>query len=173
MSNFKEELKKVRAFVFDMDGVIASHTLFLDTSGTPLRTINVKDGLAIHIAVRRGYPVAVISGGRSYAMRRRMKRLGVHSVYFGARDKKIPLKQFLGQQGLSPEHVLYMGDDIPDLEAMGTVGFPTCPGDAVTEVKQLSRYISPYSGGDGCVRDIIEQVLRLHGQWSDGTSFNW
>lgn len=173
MSNFKEELKKVRAFVFDMDGVIASHTLFLDTSGTPIRTINVKDGLAIHIAVKKAYPVAVISGGRSFAMRRRMKRLGVKDVFFGAQDKMIPLRQFLKQYALEPDHVLYMGDDMPDLEVMRTVGFPTCPGDAVTEVKQLSRYISPFNGGDGCVRDIIEQVLRLHGQWIDGTSFSW
>lgn len=168
MNNFKEDLKRVRAFIFDLDGVVSSHILFLDPSGVPLRSVNMKDAYAIQLAIRKKYPLAMISGSVSRAFKWRMKRLGVKDIYLEAMNKMIPFREFLNKHNLSEADVLYMGDDLPDLEVMKTVGFPTCPADAVTEVKQISRYISHFNGGEGCVRDVIEQVLRLHQKWMDG-----
>jgi 3-deoxy-D-manno-octulosonate 8-phosphate phosphatase (KDO 8-P phosphatase) len=173
LNNFKEDLKRVRAFVFDLDGVLSSQQMFMDASGILLRTVNVKDGYALRLAAVKGYPVAVISGGVSMAVRRRMRRLGIRDVYMNAKNKQIPFQEFVNRYKLEESDILYMGDDLPDLPVMKRVGFPTCPADAVAEVKQVSRYISHFDGGDGCVRDVIEQVLRLHQHWTDGDSFQW
>ncbi|HDR89415.1 MAG TPA: 3-deoxy-D-manno-octulosonate 8-phosphate phosphatase [Bacteroidetes bacterium] len=173
MSNFKEELRKVKTFVFDVDGVLSTQTIPMDAEGEPMRSINVRDGYAIKLAVNKGYRVGIISGGRSEAVRLRYEGLGVTDIYLDSRYKKNDLEDYIGKYDLDPKTILYMGDDIPDLEAMEMVGFPTCPSDAVTEVKQISRYISHFRGGEGCARDVIEQVLRLHNHWMNGEAFGW
>ncbi len=173
MSNFKEELRKVKAFAFDVDGVLSSHILTLHPSGEPMRTVNIKDGYALQLAVRKDYPVAVITGGNTEAVKKRFVSLGIKDIYLASSDKKKDFARFLARHDLHASSVLYMGDDLPDYEVMNMVGFPTCPADAVVEIKQIARYISNLNGGDGCVRDIIEQVLRLHNKWMDGDAFNW
>ncbi|MCD6596681.1 MAG: HAD hydrolase family protein [Bacteroidales bacterium] len=173
MSNFKEELRKVKAFAFDVDGVLSSQTMPLHPTGEPMRTVNIKDGYAIQLAVKKEYPIAIITGGNTAAVKMRFKSLGVTDIYLGSFIKIDNFNDFIYKYGLDPENVLYMGDDLPDYEVMRMVGFPTCPADAVTEIKQISKYISNLNGGDGCVRDIIEQVLRLHNKWMDGDAFRW
>lgn len=173
MSNFKEELRKVKAFAFDVDGVLSSQTMPLHPTGEPMRTVNIKDGYAIQLAVKKEYPVAIITGGNTEAVRMRFESLGVTDIYLSSYIKIDNFNDFIYKYGLDPENVLYMGDDLPDYEVMKMVGFPTCPADAVTEIKQISKYISNLNGGDGCVRDIIEQVLRLHNKWMDGDAFHW
>ncbi len=173
MSNFKEELRKVKAFAFDVDGVLSSQILTLHPDGEPMRTINIKDGYAIQLAIKKQYPIAVITGGNSDAVMKRFRGLGVSDVYLNSIDKKKDFADFLSKYEMDASSVLYMGDDLPDYEVMKIVGFPTCPADAVVEIKQLSMYISNLNGGEGCVRDIIEQVLRLHNKWMDGDAFSW
>lgn len=173
MSNFKEELRKVSAFVFDVDGVLSRQVMSLHPDGEPMRTINIKDGYALQLAVKKGYPVAIITGGNSTAVKTRFLRLGIKHIYLNSFDKRKNLKQFLNENKLDPDTVLYMGDDLPDYKPMEIIGFPTCPADAVVEIKQISRYISHLNGGEGCVRDVLEQVLRLHNKWMDGDAFHW
>ena len=173
MSNFKEDLRKVKAFAFDVDGVLSNQTINLHPSGEPMRTINIKDGYALQLAVKKKYPIAIITGGNSEAVRARFISLGITDIYLSSFDKKVDFENFRSKYELDSSHILYMGDDLPDYEIMKFVGFPTCPADAVTEIKQISRYISHLNGGSGCVRDIIEQVLRLHNKWMDGDAFHW
>jgi len=173
MSNFKEELRKVKAFVFDVDGVLSGQTMLLHPDGEPMRTINIKDGYALQLAVKKGYPIAIITGGNSNAVKKRFIKLGITDIYLNSYDKKDDLKDFIKKQQLDASMVLYMGDDLPDYKPMQFVGFPTCPADAVVEVKQIARYISHLNGGQGCVRDVLEQVLRLHNKWMDGDAFHW
>ena len=173
MSNFKEELKKVRAFAFDVDGVLSNQTIILHYNGEPLRTINIKDGYAIQFAIKKGYPIAILTGGNSESIRKRYMRLGVTDIYLKSQNKREDLEDFLCKYQLDPSTILYMGDDLPDYEVMTRVGFPTCPANAVVEIKLISKYISNIDGGEGCVRDVIEQVLRLHSKWVDTNSFHW
>ena len=173
MSNFKEELRKVKAFVFDVDGVLSNHTMTLHPNGEPMRTINIKDGYALQLAVKKGYHIAIITGGNTDAVKKRFFSLGITDIYLRSYDKRDDLKDFISKHGLDASVVLYMGDDLPDYKPMQSVGFPTCPADAVVEIKQISRYISHLNGGEGCVRDILEQVLRLHNKWMDGDAFHW
>jgi 3-deoxy-D-manno-octulosonate 8-phosphate phosphatase (KDO 8-P phosphatase) len=173
MSNFKEELRKVEAFAFDVDGVLSNQTMPLHPGGEPMRTVNIKDGYALQLAVKKGYPIAIITGGKTDAVKKRFESLGITDIYLGSYIKKENFEDFIYKYDLDPENVLYMGDDLPDYEVMKMVGFPTCPADAVTEIKQISKYISNLNGGEGCVRDIIEQVLRLHNKWMDGDAFHW
>lgn len=173
MSNFKEELRKVNTFVFDVDGVLSTQTIPMDAHGEPMRSINIRDGYAIKLAAKKGYRICIITGGKSEAVKLRYRGLGVEDVYLGSVNKKTDLEDYIRKEKLDPETVLYMGDDIPDYEAMEMVGFPTCPADAVTEIKQISSYVSHFNGGEGCARDVIEQVLRLHNQWMDGEAFGW
>jgi 3-deoxy-D-manno-octulosonate 8-phosphate phosphatase (KDO 8-P phosphatase) len=173
MSNFKEELRKVEAFAFDVDGVLSNQTMPLHPGGEPMRTVNIKDGYALQLAVKKGYPIAIITGGKTDAVKKRFESLGITDIYLGSYIKKENFEDFIYKYDLDPENVLYMGDDLPDYEVMKMVGLPTCPADAVTEIKQISKYISNLNGGEGCVRDIIEQVLRLHNKWMDGDAFHW
>ena len=173
MSNFKEELSKVRAFVFDVDGVLSTSKIMLHPGHELMRSMNIKDGFAIQYAVRKGYPIAIITGGNSDAVGQRFKNLGVTDIYLRSRNKIENLEDFLSKRGLEKESILYMGDDLPDYLVMKEVGFPTCPSDAVEEVKSISMYISDKAGGEGCVRDIIEQVLRLQGRWMEQDAFTW
>jgi len=162
---FKEELLKVKAFVFDVDGVLASPKIIIDHAGNLLRTSNTKDGYALRTAISKGYPIALITGGTFKQVKHRFEFIGVHKVYLGSMDKVKDLLSFTRELNLSKETIMFMGDDIPDLEAMKLVGFPVCPADAAPEVKNISKYVSDKIGGEGCVRDVVEQVLRAQNNW--------
>lgn len=172
-ANFKEDLKKIKAFAFDVDGVLSNPKVLLSSQGELLRTMNTKDGYALQYASKRGYPIAIISGGRTESVAVRFSYLGIEDIFLGASDKVKDFEIFRKKYGLYPEEVLYMGDDLPDYNVMSIVGVACCPADAVEEIKSISHYISHKDGGEGCVRDIIEQVLRLHGKWMDGEAFTW
>jgi 3-deoxy-D-manno-octulosonate 8-phosphate phosphatase (KDO 8-P phosphatase) len=173
MGNFKEDLVKVKAFIFDIDGVLSTQTIPLNLFGVPNRTVNLRDGYAIQLAVRKGYPVGVISGSRSKEYMKRLKSLGVNDIYLNSKSKLAHFNEFLKKYNLSKSDVLYMGDDIPDYEVMREAGLPVCPSDADSEIRQVASYVSDKKGGEGCVRDVIEQVLRLHNKWMDSDAFTW
>jgi 3-deoxy-D-manno-octulosonate 8-phosphate phosphatase (KDO 8-P phosphatase) len=173
MANFKEDLAKVKAFIFDIDGVMSQQTISLNAFGVPNRTINLRDGYALQLAVKKGYFIGIISGCTSKEYKKRLKYLGVTDVYLNSRIKIDDFNRFLGKYNLTRSEVVYMGDDIPDYEVMKEVGIPVCPSDADSEIKQVSVYISDKKGGEGCVRDIIEQVMRLHNNWMDSDAFSW
>lgn len=173
MAFFKEELKKVKAFVFDVDGVLSSDTSPLDPDGNPVRTANVKDGYALRNALNMKYQIGIITGGALESVRLRYDKIGVEHIYLGVRDKVKCLHDFMEKTGVKPEEILFMGDDLVDFQVMKTVGVPTCPIDAVSEIKEISKYISEKKGGEGCVRDIIEQVMRVRGDWHNEHSFYW
>ncbi len=171
MAFFKEELQNVKAFVFDVDGVLSRDLSPLDETGEPMRTANVKDGYAIRIAISKGYPIALISGARNENIRKRYNNLGITEIYLAAKNKTACYNEFLSKYDLKAENILFMGDDIPDYELMLLSGIPTCPADAVIEIKAVSKYISDRNGGEGCVRDVIEQVLRAAGLWNNSDVF--
>ncbi len=171
MTNFKEDLMQVKAFAFDVDGVLSSDTITTHPSGEPMRTANIKDGFALQKAVKLGYPIAIITGGNTEAVKIRYQNLGIKDIYMASSPKMIDFEDWIEQHGLKPENVLYMGDDLPDFHVMQRVGVPVCPSDAVEEIKSLCKYISDRKGGKGCARDVIEQVLRAHGKW--GSDFAW
>jgi 3-deoxy-D-manno-octulosonate 8-phosphate phosphatase (KDO 8-P phosphatase) len=173
MAFFKEELSKIKGFVFDVDGVISHNVLTLSPDGDPVRTANMKDGYAIMYAIRMGYPIGIITGGKTQDTRGRLERLGITHVYMGTLDKVPCLNDFLSKSGLTADQILYMGDDIPDYNVMTKVGLAVCPNDAASEIKEISAYISDRNGGEGCVRDVIEQVLRSQGKWSHPEEINW
>jgi 3-deoxy-D-manno-octulosonate 8-phosphate phosphatase (KDO 8-P phosphatase) len=173
MSNFKEKLINIKAFVFDIDGVLSLQTINLNSFGVPNRTVNLRDGYALQLAARKGYKVAVISGSNSREYIKRLRNLGIKDIYLNSRKKIEHYRMFLNKYGLNSSDVLYMGDDIPDHEVMLQAGVPVCPSDADSEIKQISVYISDKRGGEGCVRDIIEQVMRLHNKWMDTDAFTW
>ena len=173
MANFKEDLVKVKAFIFDIDGVLSLQTISLNTFGVPNRTINLRDGYALQLAVKRGYFVGVISGGRPKEYQKRLKQLGITDVYLNSSTKMEYFNNFLKKHNLNKSDVLFMGDDIPDFEVMKQAGVPVCPSDADSEIKQIAAYISDKKGGEGCVRDVIEQVMRLHNNWMDSDAYTW
>ncbi len=165
MDFFKEELKNIKAFIFDVDGVLSRDTSPLNDAGDPVRTANVKDGFAIRNAINLGFPVAVITGGYIDRVRLRHEKLGVKYYYDNVRDKVESLKDFSRKTGIDPKYILFMGDDLVDYKIMTEVGIPVCPKDAVSEIKVISKYISDKKGGEGCVRDVIEQTLRAQNKW--------
>jgi len=167
----KEEFKKVKAFIFDVDGVLSKETTPLDPEGDPMRTANVKDGFAIRVALRKGFGMAIMTGGCSERVRHRYRKLGVTWYYDGVNDKMQCLHDFIRKTNTDPGTILFMGDDLVDLEVMETIGMPACPRDAVPEVLERAKYISAKKGGKGCVRDVIEQVLRAQGKWMDSDTF--
>jgi 3-deoxy-D-manno-octulosonate 8-phosphate phosphatase (KDO 8-P phosphatase) len=173
MTNFKEELGNVKAFVFDIDGVLSTQTIALSVWGIPLRSVNLRDGYALQLAVRKGYHVGVISGANSKEYVKRLKTLGINDIYLNSRTKKESMEALAKKWNIDLKDVLYMGDDIPDYEVMKIVGLPACPADADSEIKQISAYISAKKGGEGCVRDVIEQAMRLHNKWMDHEAFSW
>ncbi|MFH2143004.1 MAG: 3-deoxy-D-manno-octulosonate 8-phosphate phosphatase [Bacteroidota bacterium] len=172
MTNFKEDLKKVKAFAFDVDGVLSGNIL-LGNNGEQVRTMNMKDGYAIQLAVKKGFPVAIITGAFCESIRTRFNNLGVKNIYIGSSDKKIDFIDFYTKNKIDPQNILYMGDDIPDFEIMKITGIPTCPCNAAEDIKNISKYISGIKGGDGCVRDVLEQVMRAQGKWFDKDAFTW
>ena len=168
------DLQKIRAIVFDLDGVLSGSTIALDLEGTPLRTVNIKDGYAIQLAMKMGLRIAIISGCRIEAVRMRYEGLGMEDIYLGAAVKIKTYEVFKAKYGYADEEVMFMGDDIPDLEVMRRVGCPVCPKDACHEVREVSIYVSDRNGGEGCGRDVIEQTLRAQGKWlKDEHAFGW
>jgi 3-deoxy-D-manno-octulosonate 8-phosphate phosphatase (KDO 8-P phosphatase) len=173
MANFKEDLVRVKAFIFDIDGVLSLQTISLNSFGVPKRTVNLRDGYALQLAVKKGYHIGIISGSNSRDYVKRLKGLGVNDIYLRSRSKLDNFNTFLKKHSLDKSDVLFMGDDIPDFQVMKVAGIPVCPSDADSEIKQVASYISDKKGGEGCVRDVIEQVLRLHNNWMDSDAFNW
>ncbi|MBQ3043322.1 MAG: HAD-IIIA family hydrolase [Alistipes sp.] len=166
MGNFKEDIACVEAFVFDVDGVMTDGGIIPTPDGDFIRKYYAKDGYALAYAIREGYKICVISGGRGEMLRRRLEMLGIEYIYLNCMDKIAAINEFMQTQNLDPQNVIYMGDDIPDLECMRLVGIPVCPADACMEVIEASRYVSEYDGGHGAVRDIVEQVLRAQNRWA-------
>ncbi|WP_018615613.1 KdsC family phosphatase [Segetibacter koreensis] len=167
--NLLELFKSVTTLAFDVDGVLTDGSLTILPNGVMARKMNVKDGYAIQLAIKKGYNIVIISGGNSEEVTDRLIKLGVSDVFMKVTDKVSVLNNYLQKHHLSWKEVLYMGDDIPDLIVMKKVGIACCPSDAVEEIKELSHYISPRRGGDACGRDVIEKVLKLRGHWSDDT----
>ncbi len=160
-------LKKVKLFVFDVDGVLTDGSIILLDNGEQARQMNIKDGYALQLAIKRGYEILIISGGNSNAVKIRLQKLGIQQIFLGVADKKDLLLNFITQHNFKVEEVLYMGDDIPDMLPMQQVGVSCAPADAVAEIKSIAHYISPVLGGKGCVRDVIEKVLKLNGHWNE------
>ena len=165
--SYKEIMNDIKAFVFDVDGVLTDGTVHVAEDGQLLRHMNIKDGYAMKTAIDKGYPVCIISGGSNEGVRVRLQNLGINSVHLGVSDKVEKFYEFCDGYEIKPEEVLYMGDDIPDYLVMQKVGLPTCPQDASPEIKGISKYISHKNGGKGAVRDVIEQVLKVQGKWMD------
>lgn len=173
MSNYKELLREVNTFIFDYDGVLTDGSVLLLENGEALRTANVKDGYALQLAIKKNYHVVIISGGTAESIRKRFDALNVKDVFLGVEKKILIYDEYISQNHLLPEHVLYMGDDIPDYEVMLKAGVPSCPADAAQEIKAISKYISHFDGGKGCVRDVIEQVLKIQGKWMNDDAYHW
>ncbi len=168
------DLSKIKAIVFDIDGVLSSSTVQMSEEGLPLRTINIKDGYALQLAVKSGLIIAIITGGKGESIRQRYEGLGVKDIYMSASKKTVEYAHLTQKYGLKDEEVLYMGDDIPDYEVMKICGLPCCPADAVPEIKSVAKYISHVNGGQGCGRDVIEQVMKVQGKWmSHADAFGW
>ena len=174
MSGISYDLLKIKAFAFDVDGVLSTSTIPLHPSGEPMRMINIKDGYAIQYAIKSGYPLAIITGGKTDAVRNRFTSLGVSDIFLGA-DIKLPIyEKWLEKHNLTDEEVMFMGDDIPDMEIMLRPGLPVAPADAANDVLTIAKYISPYKGGEGCGREIIETVMKAQGKWiADKKAFGW
>ena len=168
--NILSKFKTIKTFVFDVDGVLTDGTLLVLNDGQMARQMNIKDGYALQLAVKKGYRVLVISGGTSDAVKLRLNKLGVTEIFLQVENKKEKLTQYVAQHDLQWDEILFMGDDIPDHSAMQLVGLPCCPADAATEIKQISQYISSFDGGKGCARDVIEKVLKLNGHWDLDTT---
>lgn len=164
--NILSHLGKIKYFIFDIDGVLTDGQLFVPESGELLRSMNIKDGYAMQLAIKKGYPIFIISGGQSSASERRLRNLGIEDIYIGVSDKAALLKTLSEQKKIMLPEAVYVGDDMPDIPAMKLCGLRACPKDACSDVQMMADYISPYDGGKGCVRDIIEKVLRINDHWS-------
>jgi len=163
--NVLAEFKKVTTFIFDIDGVLTDGTLLVLRDGLQARQMHVKDGFGLQMAMKNGYRVFIISGGTSEESKIRLQNLGIKDIHLGIADKTTFVSNFLKNKKIKWEEVLFMGDDLPDLPLMSKVGLSASPADAVNEVKSIVKYISPINGGWGCVRDVIEKVLKVNGHW--------
>lgn len=174
MSGINYDLTKIKAFVFDVDGVLSPSTIPMGDDGVPMRMANIKDGYALQLAVKLGYHIAIITGGTTESVKIRYNALGVKDVYLGASKKIGILTDWMKKEGLTAEEVAYMGDDIPDLPPMRHVGLSAAPYDAAYEVLQTATFVSKRTGGYGCARDLIEQTLKSKGEWlKDEHAFGW
>lgn len=168
------DLNKIKAIIFDVDGVLSTEVISLSSKGDPVRSANVKDGYAIQLAIKSGLIICIITGARVASVRKRFEDLGVEDIYLSSFIKIDDYQDFTTKHGLKNEEILYMGDDIPDYEVMKLCGLPCCPADAAVEIKEISKYISPIKGGHGCARDIIEQVMKSQGKWfTDNDAHGW
>lgn len=163
--SYKEYLHQITTFVFDVDGVLTDGTVHVTSNGEMLRDMNIRDGYALKAAVEGGYHVVIISGGSNEGVRIRLRNLGITNIHLGVADKVETLKEFCDIYGVKMENILYMGDDLPDYHVMKLVGLPCCPQDASPEIKEVSLYVSHKNGGKGAVREVIEQVMKVHGNW--------
>ena len=166
MGNFKEDIAKTEVFVFDVDGVMTDGGIIPTIDGDFIRRYNAKDGYALAYAIKMGYRICIITGGRGKNLEHRLKMLGIKDFYTDCMDKLTTMREYFKANGINGENAIYMGDDIPDLECMREVGIPVCPADAASEAIEAARYVSEFNGGQGAVRDIIEQVLRAKGDWA-------
>lgn len=173
MQNYKQKLRNLTTLLFDMDGVFTDGIVWLMPDGEQVRTANVKDGYVIQLAVKKGFRIAVFTGGSSEAVRKRFKGLGVNDVFLGCHDKQEVFDAYMKKHQLKTEEVLYMADDIVDLRVLKAAGVSVCPSDAADEVKAVCDYVSHRAGGKGCVRDIVEQTLKVQGKWMDVDSEQW
>lgn len=164
--NNLEKFNEIDTLLFDVDGVMTDSTLHVLQNGQLLRKMHTRDGFALKAAVRAGLRVAVITGGKSEGVRVRLQNLGVQDVYLGVSDKLTTYEEYVDLYDLDEDRILYMGDDLPDLAVMRRVGLPVCPTDAAPEIIRLSKYVSPLRGGNGCVRDVIERVMKVSGNWN-------
>ncbi|MEO5563688.1 MAG: HAD hydrolase family protein [Chitinophagaceae bacterium] len=165
--NIHERFKKITTFIFDMDGVLTDGSVLVLENGLQARRMSIKDGYALQLAIKKGYRIIVVSGADSQPVAARLNKLGVTEINMSVIDKKSFIEKFIETHKLKAKEVLFMGDDMPDLEAMSVVGLPVCPADAVNEIRKTSRYVSTYTGGNGCVRDVIETVLKLNEHWDN------
>lgn len=170
--SYKIKLNKINTFIFDVDGVLTDGSVYLinDEVG---RVLNSRDGYALQYASKMDYKIFVITGGNSESVKKRLLGLGVTEVVLQAKNKIDVYENLKKKYDLKNENVLYMGDDIPDYNVMKQVGVATCPQDAAVEIKEISHYQSPYNGGRHCVRDVIEQTLRVQGKWFGDLSHQW
>ena len=173
MSKIDFDLTKIKTFVFDIDGVLSHQTIALASDGEPLRTANIHDGYAINLAIRSGYGIAIITGGKTESVRVRYSALGVKHIYMNSSVKMKDFMHLLENTDFKPEEMVYVGDDIPDYHVMKQVALPVAPADAASEIKDIAKYISPKIGGEGVARDIIEQVLKVQGNWMHEEAFGW
>jgi 3-deoxy-D-manno-octulosonate 8-phosphate phosphatase (KDO 8-P phosphatase) len=170
MQNILQYFTTIKAFVFDVDGVLTDGSLIILPNNVMARTMNVKDGYALQLAIKKGFKVAIISGGNSVEVVERLALLGVEDVYMKVLNKVAALENFINKYQLNKNEVLFMGDDIPDVDVMLEVALPCCPADAVDEIKTISKYISPFNGGKGCARDVIEKTMKLVNCWEHNQS---
>ena len=160
-----KRFQQVKLFVFDIDGVLTDGSLYVFASGEQVRRMNIKDGFALQLAVKKGYGMMVMSGSQSEGVMRRLEKLGITDIFMNVKDKRQQLKDYTENKKFLSEQVLFMGDDIPDYLTMKSVGVACAPLDAMPEIRQAAHYISRCKGGEGCVRDVIEKVLKLNGHW--------
>lgn len=174
MSKIAYDLSRIKGVVFDVDGVLSPSTIPMDADGHPSRMVNIKDGYALQLAVKRGIHIAIITGADTPALKVRYQGLGITDIYLKAAHKEPVLREWMALRGLRPDEVAYVGDDIPDIKPMQVCGLSVCPADAAVDVKAISLYISPVTGGYGVARDLLEQLLRVRGEWmSDHKAFGW
>jgi len=173
VESFLHKLKDITTFIFDVDGVLTDGSVYVMENGEQTRQFNIKDGYAIQLAVKCGYNVCAISGSRSKIAIHRLNSLGVKDVYIGAHTKSENFRLYLESKHVLPASVLFMGDDIPDLDVMKMAGLAVCPADAAEEIKAISAYVSPNKGGRGAVRDVIEKVLKVQGKWMSEEAYSW
>lgn len=171
--SYKERLKDITTFAFDVDGVFTDGIVQLMADGSQVRTANVRDGYAVQLAAKKGFKIVIITGGRSEAVKDRFLGLGVSDIFLGTKNKSVKLREYMEENNLQPGEICYMGDDIPDFHVMQMVGLPVCPNDAAPEIKSISHYISDKDGGRGCVRDILEQTMKIQKKWMDDEGFVW
>jgi 3-deoxy-D-manno-octulosonate 8-phosphate phosphatase (KDO 8-P phosphatase) len=163
--NILQLFQPITTFVLDVDGVLTDGTVLVLPNGVQARRMSIKDGFALQMALKNGYRVKIISGGTSPEVMNRLEKLGVTDISMAVLDKRSLLLEYMAANNLNKEEVLYMGDDLPDIAALQEVGLPCCPADAVNEVKEIATYISPFAGGNACVREVIEKVLKLNDKW--------
>ena len=173
MKTYKELLKNITTFIFDYDGVLTNGNVLLTPEGDALRTAHVKDGYALQLAVKQGYNIAIISGGYSQSMARRFEALKIKDFFLAVDNKLEVFHKYLKDKNINTKEVLYMGDDIPDLLSMKEAGLACCPADASPEIISICHYVSPLKGGEGCVRDVIEQTLKIQDNWMKDNAFHW
>ena len=173
MTNLIPIFKNIKAFAFDIDGVLTQGDVLVNEEGQMLRSVNIKDGYALQHAAKQGYAIAIISGGKSEGMRKRFEGLGISHIYLGQEHKEAAFADFLTKTNLTATDVVYMGDDMPDIPLLKQVGLSCCPKDAAVDVKEVCKYISPLNGGEACVRELIERTMKIQNTWFNEDSHSW